>query len=259
MTNIEPRSSRDEPPPATGFWRRQFQTAPTWRQTAFDIVFGVLAPIACVIVDRILFEDFPLGGVGSFFGQFAAFIYLFMAVTITALGIRLATRVRSVVLAGVLWAGFAFATCLGIVLLPLALATLHVFGIGFLALTPLFTSFVFLRNGVRSFTGARTCRSWIGIALATAAFGMTILIPRVADRQLAKMTTEAINVIANGKSEQIDTAVRRLKMLRRVKSVDALVEKYAEMSEEQDKKAIAEAYAAITGEDIERRLSSMRD
>jgi len=258
MTNTEPKSSRDERATTTGFCR-QSQTAPTRRQTVFDIVFGILAPIACVIVDRILFEDLLLfGGVGSFFGQFVAFIYLFMAVAITALGIRLATGARSVVLAGVLWAGFAFATCMGIVLLPLALATLHV-GIGFLALTPLFTGFVFLRNGVRSFKGARTRRSWIGIALATAAFGMTILIPRVADRQLGKMTTEAINVITSGRSEQIDSAVRRLKLLHRVKSIDPLVQKYAEMSEERDKKAIAQAYAAITGEDIERRLSTMRD
>ena len=116
---------------------------------------GVIAPILCIALQPVL----PSGLVEEvpglrFLNAFPFLNYGVVALNTVAMATWLGLGCRvgkwGGVVAGILFTGTVFAGLLGLVLLPFSLIGLVVV-VGALAFTPLFTSYVFFRNGVRAF------------------------------------------------------------------------------------------------------------
>ena len=43
-------------PGKSEFWERQFSGRPTWKKLAFDVAFGVVGPVGCLIADPVVFQ-----------------------------------------------------------------------------------------------------------------------------------------------------------------------------------------------------------
>ena len=140
-----------------GFWRRQFSGGVTTAQKRFDWMFGVIMPTVCFFFDPIVFRssfganDLLLGGFKWF-----AFLLSFTAIMATMAWLLWGEKLKwaNAILSGLFAVSFLAALAIGIFLLPFSLLGLA-FLIGALGFTPLFTSFVFLRNSVRSFRAAQ--------------------------------------------------------------------------------------------------------
>lgn len=149
---------RDEPEePKTGFWRRQFSSDVTLRQRKFDWAFGVGLPVICFFFDPIVFKS----GLGdrALLGKYMPFAYVlsYAAVMATIAWLLWGVRLKkfSAPLSGLFAMSALAAFAIGVVLFPFSLIGL-LFLIGAMGFTPLFTSFVFLRNSVRTFRLANT-------------------------------------------------------------------------------------------------------
>jgi hypothetical protein len=147
-------------PRAPEFWGRQFGEPRTPSQLAFDIAFGLILPVLCLVFDP------------GVFGAFRLEACLFIGIEIAALGIWLALGSRlagqASLISGTLYCGFAGAAVVGLMLLPMTLIGLFfVFVIAALGFIPFFTAIVFLRNAVRAGAVARTPHSRRHVVLAT--------------------------------------------------------------------------------------------
>lgn len=138
----------------------------TWGQLVFDIVFGVLLPIGCLIADPIVFR----AGLGDpLFGRYALFAYMVVGSAIFALIFWLLWRGLPAFLAGFFLADAIFALMLGVVLLPFSAMGLAI-GIGVLGFSPFLTFVVFYGHSLRAWALDRPT-TWAGLVLA--AFGFT--------------------------------------------------------------------------------------
>ena len=135
-----------------GFWRRQFDDAPTRAQRRFDVTFGVLMPAACFVFDPIVFKSWSGYG-GGIYSEYQPYAYTISAFEVVALCTWLfAPRragCRPAALTGVLLAGAVFAFAVGVAILPFSCFGLIVL-IGALGFVPFPTAFVYLRNAWRA-------------------------------------------------------------------------------------------------------------
>lgn len=124
------------------------RAAPPNRGAWFDIVFGVVLPIGCLVFDPIVFRG------GGFPGMYATGAYVFVGLQIAILlcWMLLGRRMDrgADFFPGPLLAGGVFSLLLGIAMLPLSLMGL-VMVIGILGFTPFLTSLVYFRAGFRAF------------------------------------------------------------------------------------------------------------
>lgn len=155
-------------PQLPGFWKRQFGGRPTRRQEVHDLIFGIVLPLICLLLDPVVFR----GGPFPVLHHYRWLAYTFIAIEMAVLAYWLTMDVRSgigtLLLAGALAAGGLFALSLHAILLPLTLRGM-IFLIGFLGLTPFLTSFVYFRNAWRAqsrYPGSLNWGSRIGILLA---------------------------------------------------------------------------------------------
>ena len=141
----------------SGFWRRQFQMSVTLGQTRFDWLFGVILPVFCVFADPIVFRTWLRGEEEGLLSMFMPFAYVLSFTSIMAMmawllwGKKL--RELNAILAGLFIFGGFVSLGVGIILSPFSLIGL-VFLIGIFGFVPFFSSFVYFRNGVRSFRQA---------------------------------------------------------------------------------------------------------
>ena len=146
----------DAPAPKVGFWKRQFQAEETGRQKVFDWIFGVVTPVICFFFDPIVFVakgDRPLmGGYKTF-----AYMLSFSAIMATLAWLLWGKDLKwiNAVLAGLLTAGGVAGLLVALVITPFSLIGIMFYLIGLLGLSAWFTSFVFLRNAVRSYRAAK--------------------------------------------------------------------------------------------------------
>jgi hypothetical protein len=124
---------------------------------AFDVLFGIIAPLLCLLFDRIVFTGHGTMGNGLL-SSFRIFSYVEIALSAVALGYYLVTRRGTPFLAGVILGGFGFAFIIGLLMLPLTIIGLEV-GIGVFGLTPFITSYVFFRNARRCWESCPIQRS----------------------------------------------------------------------------------------------------
>ena len=141
-----------------GFWKRQFEVDVTRRQKKFDWIFGVILPVICFYFDPIVFRN-SAGDIGpALLGKISAFAHVlsFAAVLGTMAWLLWGEKLGWVnaSLAGLFVVSSVAALAIGIFISPYSLLGLIVL-IGALGFTPFFTSFVLLRNSIRTFRAAK--------------------------------------------------------------------------------------------------------
>lgn len=141
-----------------GFWRRQFDDRITGGQRKFDWFFGVIMPSICFFFDPIVFtttmsgERPLLGGV-----RILANVLSFTAILAMMAWLLFGEKLKgfNAVLSGLFAVSAGFSLLVGIMIAPYSLLGLIIL-IGALGFTPLFTSFVYFRNAVRTFRFAES-------------------------------------------------------------------------------------------------------
>ena len=254
--------SRDPfaPRPAkrSGFWARQFSDVSTEKQDRFDVFFGVVLPVICLLLDPIVFQ-------GGFFGErpalarFQLFAYLFCGLQI---GIFLCWRTLARHLApaagligGVLLAGSLFSLVVGVLILPLTLVGLIIL-IGIVGFTPFVTAFVYLRTGIRALRSQqRNALFQSRFLLALVMALLSVAMPGLVNHQVSTTISKSINQVLVGNPQEAQLAVDRLKWLP-VSSIarSQLVEAYSNETRAERKIVLKRYYKEITGEDIEVNL-----
>ena len=113
-----------EATPRQGFWRRQFSGDTTGDQLAFDVIFGVILPIGCLIFDPIVFRSGSGFGGGGLLAEYRILAYAFIGFQILMLGLCLLAgrrlRGAGAVMSGALFSGSLAALAIGVALFPLS-------------------------------------------------------------------------------------------------------------------------------------------
>jgi len=168
-----------------GFWKRQFQLQPTNGQRIFDVLFGGLTPLLCLILDPGLLRQGSISD--EPFLECSVYVHTEIAIGLVLLGFFLAFQRASPILAGALLGCGTFSLLLGLLLLPLSMLALItevptvVFGF-----TPILTGFVFMRNACRCCrVSLQSCASASSHKRAVATIALvavvTLIIPGVPD------------------------------------------------------------------------------
>ena len=246
-----------------GFWRRQFEDAPTGSQVRFDVTFGIAAPVLCFIFDPIVFRGGFSGG--GILQQFQFFAYAFSAIEIVALiswllfG-RRATKWAGLA-SGILHAGALFSFTLGVLILPLSLLGLMLF-VGVFGFVPFATALVYLRNGRRALRLAQSSDAARAGVAASLAFGfaLALCVPIVAHWGAKRTVASAIaEVLESGSLSPAKARTLRLLTRATGATYDEVVWAYQKETDPTRRTQLAKAYAEITSNDIEQRLMRLMD
>jgi hypothetical protein len=239
--------------PRMSFGRRQVAGEPTVPQIVFDVLFGLLLPVPCLVLDPLVFraDGAIRGGVLS---AWALPAYLFIGMQILMLGAWLLVGGRTARgaawFAGPLAAGGIVAGLVGIAILPFTAIGL-LFLIGALGFIPFLTSFVYLRNALRArargraYAGASTT-----LALMLAGLVCAVL-PAVAAHLHVKRSFEAL---LRDPDRPIGWAERLA-----VVEADRIVWEYQSARPGARRDALARLYRRLTGVDVEDRLAILND
>ena len=238
-----------------GIWARQISGRGTVWQTAFDVAFGIVAPILCVAFDPGVLRPDGWEFLGAL-QDVRLFVYLVIALGIAALGYFLVTRKGSWILAGALYAAAVFAVFLGVVMLPMsALGLLLVVGIfGF---TPFVSAFVLWRNARRCRQSAEVrANAWLAAALG---FLLMLGVPGLVQGGVATMGNRAVARVIGGAGHDVSGDVRIARRMRVATRADAIVSAYQKSTDLAERARLAAAYEEITGVSMERRLGQLGD
>src|ERR1041385_5330569 len=189
----------------SGFWARQFAEVSTEKQDFFDVLFGIILPVICLVVDPIVFQG-GFFGERPWLGRFQLFAYLFCGLQI---GIFLCWRTlarhlapAAGVIGGVLMAGALFSFVLGVLILPLTLIGLIIL-IGIVGFTPFLTSFVYLRTGIRALRcQQRNALFESRFLVAAMAALLSVAMPFVISYQVSITTSTEISQILYGNPQE---------------------------------------------------------
>ncbi len=141
-----------------GFWRRQFQSNPTFAQRKFDWLVGVILPVICFAFDPIVFKT--EGGLLNDYSTFAnlgSYVAVMSMMAWLLWGKGLASLTALV--AGLFFSAAIVSFAIGIFLFPFSLIGLIVI-VGALGFVPFFLSFSLLRNSVRAYRSAESYPAW---------------------------------------------------------------------------------------------------
>ena len=250
-----------------GFWQRQFDDAPTPAQRKFDVTFGIVMPVICLVCDPIVFK----GGFGDggLYQQFQLYAYTISALEMVALCAWLFAagrlRRRPAALAGMLLAGALFSFAVGFSILPYSFVGLPILLIGALGFVPFLTAFVYLRNGWRA-VGALG-RGGVGLPARAAlalvcGFVFALGAPAFVQASVEGEVAAALADVRAGR----ELSQGRLRAVRMAAAAsgsgvyDELVWEYHAERNAERRARLAKAYAEITvGGDIERRLQMLLD
>ncbi len=237
-----------------GVWARQISGLGTAGQRWFDVMFGIVAPVVCLIFDPgVLRADGP-----ELFGplkEARLFAYLVIAAGILGLGYFLVTRRASLFLAGMLHGAALFSLAVGVVLLPMSVLGL-LFVIGVLGFTPFVSGFVMWRNAQRCREAAMARgNGWRVVALGAA---MMLGVPMGVQASLWMLANRAMARVIGGGGD-VSREVRVLRLVRVAARTDAIVEAYQRTDDVRERARLAAAYGEITGEKIERRIGERAD
>jgi len=278
MTKLELRRASESPGNAKPtFLRRQFLPPKTHAQTAFDVLFGIVAPILCFVFDPVVFRSAGFGH--ALFPNYQGFIYLASGTEILllsawlVLGLHLqpATRLAG----GMLLTGAVVSGLIGLVLLPFSLLGLSV-GIGAFGFIPFLTALVYLRNAKSAFHLAKLSHltgssmqereftsldgtGWVG---ATAmGFVLVLGVPAALIFTASLFVSQAMGAVLSGDKQQADLAIDEIKYLQLFvqPEIDKLVFAYEQANEQSRKDELKRRYLKLTGNDIEVRQRILND
>ena len=237
-----------------GFWRRQFRQETTQSQTIFDWLFGVIIPTICVVADPVVFK-------GNFFrgallGQFRPFAYLLSFVCILAMAAWLiwGARLKWVAspVAGLFLLGSGISLLVGIVILPVSLLGLIVL-VGAAGFTPLISSVVYFRNGIRAYRAAVPgLGDEVARRFALLAGLFAFVTPYVINIQISHIVSE----VAQADAATVGREGLKLKYISPLVNLDPVSFRYHERAEPDEKNSprmreLAKLYQEVTGKDIE--------
>jgi len=240
------------------FSERHFSGEITRGQIWFDVIFGIVVPILCLVFDPIIFTDY--------LDHLQIFAYLAIGIGIITLIIWMAMKpsaeIVTTVFSGILFTGAAFATLLGIVMLPLTILGLFIV-LGILGFTPFFSAFVYLRNGIHAYHNIQmemSKRLIIGLMILGGI--LAVGIPWAIYRGTNKVVSQSIQTIIHSENDkEINAAVSKLEFVFWCSTAcyDDLVWAYHNEEDEAKAAFLARAYHSITGEDIPSRLNRLLD
>ena len=228
---------------------------------AFDIVFGVVGPIACFIWDPIVFR----GMIGGILSRFQLFAYATCAIVIVALMVWLCFADRlgfcGPLIGGVLFAGATLSAVIGVIILPFSIAGLFVLLVGLAGFTPFFTAFVFLRNAVRAFKAQQSSRRQLKSSLAIAASVVAVVLPAIISYQVAVTISTTVDQLLAGDADQARVASERLQRMPFLPdaSLDPVVRAYVRETDGRKKAVLKKYYEDAMGENIDRRRFFLDD
>jgi hypothetical protein len=237
-----------------GFWARQISGRGTAGQRWFDVMFGMVAPLVCLMLDPGVLRTDGLELFGPLH-EVRLFAYLVIAAGILGLGYFLVTRRASLFLAGMLYGAAAFSFALGVAILPMSVLGLLVV-IGMAGFTPFVSGFVMWRNARRCREAAMGQRNgWRVVALGAVmmigvSMGVQASLTMVANRAMARVV---------GGGGDISREMRTLRLVRVAARTDAIVEAYQRTGDVRERERLAAAYEEITGERMERRIGERAD
>lgn len=234
-----------------GFWKRQFQTETTKKQKIFDWIFGVILPVICVVADPIVFKGYGAGK-GALLAGFKPFGYLlsFASIMLMMAWLIWGTKLKwfNSFLSGFFAVGSFVSFVIGIIFFPLSVIGIF-FVIGIFGFTPLFASFVYLRNSVRAFHLANQfLRKWALIGAFVLSGVLSFTIPMLVNLRIQNILNEMIN----GNTTTIKLNAEKLKYVYPLVNFDVLGGHYCDTPQSEEHKALADVYQHFTGESIER-------
>jgi len=139
----------------TRFWRRQFGNSASVQQKIFDWLCGVVLPVVCFYFDPVVFKSqYPQDALLERY-WLPAYLLSYLAIMAVMACLMWSGKLGWVgaIVSGILAVSGVIAMVIGLYLFPFSLLGV-IYLIGFLGFTPLFTSFVFLRNSVRAYRAA---------------------------------------------------------------------------------------------------------
>jgi hypothetical protein len=149
------------------FWKRHFLDPPTRGQRLFDGVAGVWLPLFCLYLDPVVFTHQSIGDSSDAQGLLAssrAFAYLLVGLQTALLTVWILCPRRlsgpAGLLAGAFFVGALFSVWVGYRIFFISLVGLAFALLGSLGFTPLFTAFIYTRNGVRALLAVRSSWGW---------------------------------------------------------------------------------------------------
>ena len=154
-------------------------------QKIFDVIFGIVAPVICIIIDPGIIRPPFDSCVGTLtvFNQYAMFMYAAMAIGIVSLTIWLALndtlKDAAPFFAAVFAIGVLFALTIGITILPVSVYGLALMGLGALGFIPFLTALTYLRNCINAIQIARELSDTLFFKFAFAFAGVifTLALP----------------------------------------------------------------------------------
>lgn len=246
------------------FWNWQFNSDCSGIQIIFDVLFGVILPIVCLVCDPIVFKRSDIL-ISKFhylppvmFPSYAPFAYCLIGIDAALLIFILFVQLRSVFFGGCLLSGAIFSLILGILMTPMTLLGLFI-GIGVFGLAPFFASFVYFRNFLRIIRHS-IHRSLAAIVFLVFLGLSTTFLISFSFHQIVSMHIDtSLEFIACGNAHSEKQARETLQRLRFLFNDDRLIMQYNQTQDENQKKKIAEAYQQITGRSLLERVSRMSD
>lgn len=234
---------------------------PFHKTVAFDIIFGIVGPILCLLFDPVVFRTTIVGGMGGpVLGGVMILAYVSFIIQFTALAIWLTYRRPSSFLSGILWGGACLSAIIGIALIPISLLGTLFMGIGLLGFTPFVTAIVYRRNAIAAWPDdssetekpKQTGLAFFGAALACA-------IPVFAQIVVGGKLEQATQLVLSDNAEEADRAVAVIKRYRLLANLDSLVHAYGSESNDKKRERLAAVYQEIVGDDIQVRWQILDD
>ena len=247
------------------FVKLQFSEVITPKQKFFDVVFGIAAPILCLIFDPVVFKGSLFDG--GILSRYRVFAFCLIGLEILVLALWLfvpnRSRVLSAILTGILCAGGLLSLLLGLLILPVALLALFFLQVvGIFGLIPIVTAFVFARNSIRALRTISMKIPKIGFAAWMLAGAILVFAgPIFLQWQTSRIVDQSVETISHGSPEERELAVDQLKKAfwcSKDTCFDALVWDYFEYHQKSMEAFwIADAYLELTGEPIQARLNTI--
>jgi MFS family permease len=227
---------------------------------AFDVLFGIIAPILCLVFDPGVFTPSKDNFWRSLLSGYRVFAYLGIALGVLAFAVWVFSSSRLSkwrgIFAGIFFAGAVFASVIGLVLLPFSVIALglRVF-IGIVGFIPFLTAYVYFSNGLRA----------IRIKLSQEVnhqkplWGMVILgilivvsILTLAQWQTSQIVSQSVKSILNGNPQTSEASVQRLKSAFwcTIECYEDILETYTWEKDKLRRDYLATVYQEITGRDI---------
>ncbi|MBI1280941.1 MAG: hypothetical protein GC179_22645 [Anaerolineaceae bacterium] len=234
------------------------------RQSSFHFVFGVLAPIVCLVLDPIVFKgSASFLSSGGLLAPVKIFYYVAIGLVVTILTGWLFFRSRLIphaaYIVGVFTIALFVSAILGIALLPFSVLGIGMSGIGLLGFTPLLTAIVYYRQRKRALADASTLpHRRLSMFLGAVAI---IVIPLVVQSATSSYVNSAVNTILTN-PESSPAAVSQLKAAFWCGDecyFNLAWDYYKAYKNPERQQYLAAVYHDITGGDIRTKITNFSD